>query len=58
LSKLLEKIAQVEADVKKLANAPPRCTTETLKRLNDHNTQLFHINHRLKPYKKELPLVF
>ena len=41
-----------------LEKAPPRCEASTLDKVKEHEYQLFVINNRLKPYKKDPPLVF
>ena len=43
---------------KKFKTSAPRCEILTHKKLRSHEQQLFMINHRLKPYKKDPPLAF
>ena len=41
-----------------LERAPPRCEASTQEKIKEHEYQLYLINNRLKPYKKDPPLVF
>ena len=41
-----------------LEKAPPRCEASTHDKIKEHEYQLYLINNRLKPYKKDPPLVF
>ena len=58
IDKLMDKYYALEDAVRKLKQAPVRCELRTHEKLKDHTNQLFIINARLKPYKKEPPLVF
>lgn len=53
-----EKIAKIEADIKKLQNVPVRCEWTTHEMLKQHDKQLWLIETKLKPPKKEAPLFF
>ena len=58
IGKLMDKTYVLEDAVRKIKHAPVRCELRTHEKLKDHANQLFIINARLKPYKKEPPLVF
>ena len=53
----MKRLERIDAEIKKL-KVPPRCEAITLEKIKSHDRQLFLINNRLKPYKRNPPPVF
>ena len=58
MEKLESRFAEVESDLKKIKQAPIRCELATHDKLKQHDKQLWLIETKIKPTKKEAPLFF
>ena len=55
---LTDRITVIEEEIPRLWNKPPRCEFAFIEKITSHEKQLKMINHRLKPYKKNPPIVY
>ena len=58
MEKLESRFAEVESELKKIKQAPIRCELATHNKLKQHDKQLWLIETKIKPTKKEAPLFF